>query len=77
MQSSCCQGTCMTQAGGALLEDFGSVVLPIAQDGHAELSAMPSLPIVLHGLSMHIRLIPAGVDVWTSHTWVYHCCSQA
>ena len=41
-----------------LLEDFGSVVLPVAQNGHAELSAMPALCIVLLSLLVHIGLIP-------------------
>jgi len=42
-----------------LLEDLGSVVLPVAKNGHAELSAMPALCIVLLELLMYIWLIPA------------------
>ena len=44
---------------GTSLEHFGPVVLPVTQDGHAELGAMPALLILFLALRMHIGFIPA------------------
>ena len=41
-----------------ILDDLGSVVLPIAEDGYREIRAVPSVRIVQHLGLMHIWLIP-------------------
>ena len=61
------------EVAGGLLEDFGSVVLPVAQDGHAELSAMPALCIVLLDHPVDVGLIP----VCNTHSKMINSAEEA